>query len=407
MLIKIGWRNLWRNPRRSLLMLAAIVSGIWGLVMVYGLDNGMLIGMVDVAIMSHHSHIQVHAEGYHENPGINRTLDDPLELMALIKNADHVKAVAPRAKVKVMISSAEGSSGVRLIGVDPVAEAAVVSMPESIIDGRFLESGDKAKVLIGSGLAKKLRVKPGKKLVIYARASDMSPKQIGVKVAGIYDTGAPDVDKFMAFVPLSFFQDELEIGKSIHEIAIKIDEAPNLDAAKAAIVTALSGKEGLEILTWEELFPFLVQMVMLMAIMNYAMLGCVGIAMALGIANTMIMAVFERFRELGILKAVGTTPAQIFTMIIFESILLTGFGLLLGTGVGYLTLVVWDIFGLDLSIASQGLKSYGIPTVIYPEVFVRDWILTWVAVVVMALGACIYPALKAARQKPVDAMRFM
>jgi len=141
------------------------------------------------------------------------------------------------------------------------------------------------------------------------------------------------------------------------------------------------------------------------AIGNYAMLIVVGIAMALGIANTMIMSVFERFRELGIMKAVGTGPGQIFLMILVESVLLSLTGLVVGSALGYVSIEIWGHYGLDLAAFSDSLHSVGMPSIIYPEVYLQDWTMTWIAVVVMAVGACIYPAIKAARQKPVEAMR--
>jgi len=149
-----------------------------------------------------------------------------------------------------------------------------------------------------------------------------------------------------------------------------------------------------------------VQMLDMAVIMNYAMLFVVGIAMALGIANTVIMSVYERFRELGIMKAVGTSPWRIFLMVEVESVLLALTGMVLGSAAGWFSIRVWSHYGLDLSIYSKSLKMIGMPSVIYPVVYSQDWYMTWVIVLLMAVGASIYPAIKAARQKPVEAMRF-
>ncbi len=404
MLLRLAWRNLWRNKRRSLIMLGAIVAGLWGLIMVYGADNGMAMGMVNITVMSHTAHIQVHAPGYFENPELKLSLSRPEEIIKKAKTAAYVKAAAPRVKANSMIMIARGSAGVNLVGIDRRREAEVSTIDDSIIEGRYLKPEDKNKILIGESLAEKLKIGLDKKLVIYTRDSEKDRKALGFRVAGIYETGTRSVDRFMAFVPLKTLQKDLKLGDDVHEIALRIEEHQHLEGSHASVEDKL-GTNGLEILTWKQMYPFLDQMVNLMVISNAVMLICVGIAMAFGIANTMIMAVFERFYELGIMKAMGTRPRQIFAIIILESVLLALTGLVLGTLAGFVSIQIWSAYGLDLSIYSKSLESVGMPTVIYPDVYWWDWLTTWIAVTVMAIGACLYPALKAARKKPVEAMR--
>jgi len=403
-LVKLAWRNLWRNKRRSLIMLGAIVVGLWGLIMVYGADNGMAMGMVNITVMSHTAHVQVHAPGYFENPELELTIERPQDILEKARSADHVQDAAPRLKARSMIMIARGSAGVNLVGIDPKQEARVSTLEDSIIRGRYLKPDDENKILVGGSLAEKLNLDLDKKLVIYTRDRKKELKALGFRIAGIYETGTQKVDKFMAFVPLDTLQEGLLLDGKVHEIAVRIDEHQNLDIASASVSDKLAG-EGLEVLNWKQMYPFLDQMVNLMVISNIVMLVCVGIAMAFGIANTMIMAVFERFYELGIMKAIGTRPRQIFLIIILESVFLAITGLVIGSLAGYGTILVWSKYGLDLSVYSTSLQSVGMPTVIYPEVYFWDWITTWIAVTFMAVAACLYPALKAARKKPVEAMR--
>ena len=405
LIMKISWRNLWRNKRRSLITLGAVIAGLWGLVLIYGANNGMLVGIVNTSILANNAHIQIHADGYHDDPDINTTIEDFGKILDAVKGADHVVAAAPRTEVRGMLSTAHASSGITLVGIDPEAEARVTSVDNGIIEGRYFEPGEEKGILIGEGLAEKLKTKTGKKIVIYARGPSKDLTALGVRVTGVFETGTDAVDKFYAFVPLSYFQERLDLDGKAHEIAIRIDDNKNLEAAKESVVSKLPKEDGLEVLTWREMFAFLVQMMDFAAIGNYAMLIVVGIAMALGIANTMIMSVFERFRELGIMKAVGTGPGQIFLMILVESVLLSLTGLVVGSALGYVSIEIWGHYGLDLAAFSDSLHSVGMPSIIYPEVYLQDWTMTWIAVVVMAVGACIYPAIKAARQKPVEAMR--
>ena len=403
--LAIGWRNLWRNKRRSLIILGALVIGIWGLVMMYGANRGWMVGMIEMAIMSYNSHLQVHVKGYQDNPDISLIISNPGDQERRLRGLDHVVAIAPRAKVRGMISGARESTGVILVGIDPDSEARVTSIAAGIKQGRYLEEKDTRAVLIGMPMAEKLGVGPGKKLVAYTRDVNQDLQAISLKVAGVYSTGNDAVDKFMVFVPLSYFQSELGLGDGIHEIAIRIDHDKNLAAVKDAVAGALADSPGLEIISWRESYHFLVDMFDLTVIANYILLAIVGVAISLGIANTMIMSVFERFREIGIMRAVGTRPVQIFSIVMVESLSLAVTGLALGTAVSLLSLRIWNHYGLDLSIAERSLATFGMPTVIYPIVALEDWTITWVAVAVMALLSGLYPAVKAARKNPVEAMR--
>ncbi len=405
MIVKISWRNLWRNRRRSLITLGAIVAGLWGIIMIYGANNGMMVGMVEMAILAHTSHVQVHAKGYHQDPEIKLTIDDPEQVLARVEQAAHVAAAAPRVKVRAMLSTSRGSSGVQLVGIDPEKERKVTNIDESMVKGHYFSAGHQEGILVGAGLAEKLKTREGKKIVVYVRDVNMDLHPMGVRVAGTFDTGTASVDKFMAFVPMGFLQSELGLGTRVHEVAVRVDERKSLEAAKQGITASLAAHEGLEVLTWKEMFAFLVQLLDLAAIGNYVMLVVVSIAMSLGIANTMVMSVYERFRELGIMKAIGASPARVFIMIVIESILLAITGLMLGTLAGWVSIEVWDVYGLDLSTFSRSLKSVGMPSIIYPEVYAYNWVSTWVVVLAMAVGASFYPAIKAARQSPAEAMR--
>jgi ABC-type lipoprotein release transport system permease subunit len=404
-MIKIGWRNLWRNKRRSLIILGALVIGIWGLVMMYGVNRGWMVGMIEMAIMSYNSHLQVHAQGYQDDPEVSLIIPDPQVIEGRLRGLDHVVAVSPRAQARGMLSGARESAGVILVGIAPESEARVTSIFAGIKQGRWLSGDDTRAVLIGEPLARKLGVGPGKKLVAYTRDVHQDLKAIGLKVTGVYSTGNDAVDKFMVFVPLSYLQSELGLKDGIHEIAIRIDHDDNLAAVKRAVAGSLTDRPNLEIITWRESYHFLVEMFDLTVIANYILLAIVGAAISLGIANTMVMSVFERFREIGIMRAVGTRPAQIFSIVMVESLSLAVTGLALGTAISYVTLRIWNLYGLDLSIAEKSLATFGMPTIIYPIVAIEDWTITWMAVALMALLSGLYPAVKAARKNPVEAMR--
>ncbi len=612
--IKIAWRNLWRNKRRTLVITFAIALGVWGVLVAIAVDNAFVYQMMDNFIYTHLGHIEIHANGYQKNPSLRLCMPEAEALLEKVRGTRHIKGYAPRIKAFGLAQSPRASQGVMIIGIDPELEANVTRIRTFITEGRYFNKDDFRSVLIGESLSHKLKADVGDKVTFFTQGFRSEEGVIeSLRVIGLYRSGISEFDKALVYIPLKLGESILEMDGKLSEVAIVVDDEKNLDLVKDTLKEKVMGKDtglkfvkaevqdqdggginlikvmsdrqgetihdpealgesfrlnrgtaavayrlvlpslaenlvpegndseveldligidpvnenkvttvfdrvevsengwlagseiekeldvrddwiilgeqtslalsagagdtvrleyedeslemevagilkggieegddapfalmsrrqmwgafsrdpsvsevlirlepgsdpeavsqeliaglGREVLYWGELYPILEQMAVLMDIANYVFLLCVYIAVAFGIANTMIMSVFERVRELGILKAVGTRPGQLFNMVILESVMLAMIGMGLGGVVSGVTVWVWARNGLDLSMFAEGMEAMGLGTVLYPVLTFENIIFSVVGAFIIAVLSALYPALRASRLPVVEALQ--
>lgn len=401
MLLNIAWRNLWRNRRRSLIILTSIVVGVMALVALDSLMKGLMTQMLKNAISSQVSHIQIHKKGFNENRKTQSVVPNREEVEKALGEANYVKAWSKRAISSGMINSAGASSGVTIIGALPNSERRVTNIADKIVEGEYL-SGNDNKIVIGKDISEKLEVGVGDKIVLMAAQMDGSVGYGMYRVAGVFETGSSEFDKTHVYIPLAQAQTLLDLGDEVHEYAMIVNNEKGVDEDKAALAEKIDGEY--EILTYKELLPIIMaymDMVQASMIITYLIFI---VAILFGVINSMLMSVMERIKEFGVLMSIGMKGGKIFFMVVQESFLLGIFGTVVGFALGYsLFLLMKD--GVDLSIYKESLASFGTGSVIYPvfdaSVILNAFIFMPIAT---ALGA-IYPALKAVKLQPTDAMR--
>jgi ABC-type lipoprotein release transport system permease subunit len=612
--IKIAWRNLWRNKRRTVVISLAIALGVWGVLVAIGVDNAFVYQMMDNFIYTHLGHIEIHAQGFNKNPSLRLCITEAEEVIEKVKGTEHIAGYAPRIKAFSLAQSPRSSQGVMLVGIDPELEPTVTRIKSFITEGSYFERDDGRAALIGEGLAHKLKVDVGDRVTFFTQGYRSEEGVIeSLRVIGLYRSGISELDKLMVYVPLRLSEHILEMEGRLSEVAIVVDEDKNIGVVKESlkkslaqkdqglemksveitgpedeeiqlikvsssrqddlitepealsesfrlnpqtlavsfrvsipadarnilennkegfseievigvdpvdeekvtgifssvdvpreswlagselekeldvrddwvildegalgklsaqpgdtitiqyrdeslsmevagilrghvekglekpfalmsrrqIIERLSGKpgasqilvrlkpdadpgdvrEGLlaglgkEVLDWGELYPLLKEMEILMDYANYVFLLCVYIAVAFGIANTMVMSVFERVRELGILKAIGTRPGQLFNMVILECLMLALIGMGLGGVLTAVTMLAWKSHGLDLSLFAEGMEAMGLGTVLYPVLTLENIFFAIIMAFFIAIVSALYPALKASRLLVVEALQ--
>lgn len=402
MLFSIAWRNIWRHPARSGVLLAAIAAGLWAGIMASGYANGLMKQRFEYLIENELSHIQIHHPEFRTEREPWMHLSDAAELEKWIKKDGRIASWALRTLADGMAQSPVTTSVVQIRGIDPDQERAVTLMHERIKEGVYLDANVRNPVLIGQQLAQKLNLGTGNRLVL--RFQDINNELIAgaFTIAGIFRSASSDYDERVVFVRASDLY-ELVAGKIIyHEVAIKLGDEGEADQAATDINDAFSHFKAA---TWHELSPELRLMHSFSGIYTIMIIVIIMLALAFGILNTMLMAIFERVRELGMLLAIGMNKVRVFLMIMLESVVLSLTGAAAGVGLAYLCISWLGRRGIDLSMFGDGLAEFGFEPVIYP--FVMGFEYVWVAVVVIiaAMLASVYPAIKAIRLNPVEASK--
>ena len=362
-ILVIAWRNLWRNRRRTLLTAGTVALGLGLLLVFLGIGDGSHRQMIQSAVRLGSAHLAAQARGFQARGGIERTLSEAQVARFSSWVQSHKKDlgityVLPRVFASGLASSADGATGVRVIGLDPGPERAASSFDEKLIAGRFLTSAEGSGAVIGEGVARKLELQPGEKFVLMAQAAGSAEIQsILLRVAGIMRTGLEDFDQATILISLPTAQQLLRLGNSLHQVAIMLDQLDNAEAA------ARRAKEDLpsdvEVLSWLELMPELRDFIKIDSGGSYVFNSLFFLIIAFLVANTLLMSVLERRREFALLDALGFTPVRRFLLVIFEASWIAILSVAAGTALGYAGHLYFYHKGLPLDLFYSSDVSAG------------------------------------------------
>jgi len=397
----MAWRNVWRNPRRTAIVVTAVAVGISGALLAMSINYGMAAQMVDTAIRTELGHIQIHAVGYDANPELKvRIADGGRELEKILAATPGVLAWARRVRGDGLVTSTRASVGVRIVGIEPEREAAVSTIARSITTGSYL-GAEKRRVIIGERLAKRLHVGIGDKIVISATDLAGEIAGEGVRVGGLFHTPSAPLDSGTVFLPLADSQKLLSLEDAISEVVVVGRRSDRADELRAALGIAVANHE---VRSWKEIQPVLDFLVSLFDEMGLVLYGLVFVAMLFGIANVLLMAVYERVREIGILMAIGMSRKRVAASVVLESMIVTAIGLVVGYAIT-LAAMAWLGDGIDLSVFGEGLESLGAGQTIVPVLRASDFTIPTAVAVVTAAVASGWPAYRATKFRPADAVR--
>jgi putative ABC transport system permease protein len=403
MIWSISWRNIWRNKVRSTVVIIAITLGISAGVFSTAFFTGMMNQRIEQVISNELSHIQIHHPEFRSSMELGNFITNGKELSSQIADIPNVKGVSNRIVIYSMISSAETASGVKIIGVNPDDEIQVTDVEENIIEGEYFNGILRNPVLIGKKLAEKLKVKLRSRVVIMLQDLNNNITSGAFRVVGIYETPNSTFDESTVFVRDSDIARLTELPDNAgHEIAILVENNELVDTVQHQIV-ALNGE--LEILNWKELSPEMGYLTEVMDLYMYIFIIIILFALLFGIINTMLMVVLERVKELGMLMAIGMNKQRVFNMIVLETVLLTLVGGVVGTLVGSGISKYFESHAIDMSLWAEGYSQLGYETFVYTSMDFSLMITVIIMVLFTGVIAAIYPAYKALKYDPAEALR--
>ncbi len=401
----MAWRNVWRNRRRSVLTVAAIALGLAFNIFMRGIGDGFHEQMVDNSVRAEIGHIQIHASGYHDDPGLNRTLPDLARVMQVIRSLPDLRGYSLRVLGGGLASTADNSSGVEILGVDPAQERTVTSIQRAIVQGQYLAEGMQRPILLGDRLASRLKVSLGDKVVLMVQAADGSMGAQLFRVAGIFRSGAPEMDEGVVFILRFDAQNLFALGNRVTEAALLLGSSRQVPPALAKLKKDLSGAP-VEILPWWQVQPFLQQFIQIDDAFFYIIVLIFFIVISIGILNTIMMSIFERVREFGVMMALGTKPEQIVKLVVEEAFGLGVVGVAIGSLLGSAFTLYYARQGINLSSFSAGAAALGITSSrVYSQLTAANLVYSNLAVLVVVVLVALYPAAYAARLQPVEAIR--
>lgn len=405
--LKMAWRNIWRNPRRSVLTILAIAFAGALLVFMLSWQLGSYDAMINAAVTIQTGHLQVQAKGYNEEKDIHLVVTAPAEVGALLDTIEGVSAYTWRASAFSLVSSKERTYGVLITGIDPDREASVSTIETLVREGDYLSPSDEAEALVGRLMATNLKVAPGDELVVLGQGQDGSVAATVLRVKGIFSSGQDEFDRSFVFMPLTYFQEVYVLGGAVHEVVVLAADLRSVPAIEGALTAGLQGVQGgdqLRVLGWQALMPGLMEAIKMDLVSGFIFYLVLIVVVAFSILNTFLMAILERTREFGVMLAIGTRPGRLIKILLLESAGMTVLGIIAGVILGSMVTLYYQTYGFHIPGATEILRQYGLPERIYPKLSLISASVGPGIVLMITLLAALYPALKVRRFKPVEAM---
>jgi ABC-type lipoprotein release transport system permease subunit len=412
-ILGLAWRNLWRNPRRTLIAMAAIGFGYAMLLFVACLMAGLRQQMIETGTSLVLSDIQVHAPSYYPNRSIYQTLGgrqgtDVGALLADIAADPRIYAASPRVYGYGLVSATHQSAGAEILGVVSSQEQKVTVLQTRMVKGSYLTEGMPKGIVMGDKFATTIGVGVGSEIILLTQAADGSMGNDLYTVVGLFHTGIDAIDRGLVLMSLDSLQELLRLPPvRIHEVGIKLHAITEATATAAALGGQLSKNLPVRVRAWPELVPELADYVQFNRGVTFILFFIFFLLAVIGIVNTMLMAVIERTRELGMLMAVGMRPVQVVGLILAEAAGLATASLVLGAVVGAPLLWYLQVHGLNLGGAGDDVSLAGV--VVGQHWYGQQDFSTYsqaaLGLAITALVSALYPALRAARFRPTEALR--
>ena len=401
-LIKISWRNIWRNKLRSLVVIFSIVFGLLGGIIIIAMSYGLNEERMNNAVDTYLSHIQIHNNLFSEDYNIKHTINNLDAIEKVINEDERVVSYSKRIVLNGMLSNSNGSYGIQVKGIDPDEEIKVTNTYEKIIDGEYFRSKRDNTILVGKKLADKLNLKLKSKVVITFQDENYELTSLLYRVEGIFRSGNSRYDEMNVFVKNKSIIKNLPGFNGYHEMPILLSDIELRGEVKKDLIPLSSDNivEG-----WDDISKELAYANEMLSAVLYIFMMIILSGLSFGVVNTMLMAILERRKEIGMLMSIGMNRYKIFMMISFETIFLSLIALPFGLLISYMIVDYYSVVGIDLSIVEAGLENFGVGTRLYFKVPNEEYFYVSFMVFVISIFSSIFPSIRALKINPVEATK--
>ncbi len=410
LLLSMAWRNIWRSPWRSGVVVGAMALGVWAGIFMMGLAQGVNDTRTANALDDYIGHAQITDSSFIDNQEVQAIIADPHSWTDALDAHPEVESWSERLLITAVMQSGAASAPVQVLAVDPEREAQVFKAPRRMHEGAFDSTG----ITLGLKLAEQLGAGLGDRVVLTFQDLRGEIHSSLYQVSGIYDGISNLVEGIQVYVPLAELAPEL-LGTAdslsqpmvAHQIHFRVRNLDSLDQTVGELTAAVANPGSSVLRTWRAISPDLRYADEVLAQSLLLFMAVILFAMAFGILNTMLMAILERTRELGMLMAIGMTRRKVFRLVVLETLLLSFAGLPLGLLLGHLTIAVTSRTGISLTGVEKGMAELGLQSTIYPVPVPEYFLPVALLVAVLGLLSSLYPARKALKLNPIESMRVL
>jgi ABC-type lipoprotein release transport system permease subunit len=400
----LALRNLWASPRRTGLTLGSMMLGIAALTVLGALNDGWLRQMQDNFVLALTGHVQIHAKGFEHSQDLGLRILDTDRIRSLIEADGEVTGWTRRIRSSGLATRGGVSAGIQIMGVDPEQETWVTHMHHTVRQGEWLKPGLQRDLLLGSTVAQNLGAEPGDRVVLTAQTPDGGMTAEVFYLRGIVHAGAPQIDRALALINIDSIQQWLDLEESVTDVVLRARSHDASADVQRRFATDLD-LEQFEVMGWQDLDPMVEQWLKFSRAYGLILILVVAALVLVEVLNTLLMALNERTRELGILSALGTRGRQLFIMVLLEGLILIGLGAVLGYALGALTVAWLAADGVDLGAFANAFRFFYMSPVIHPLLTLESALRILGTTALAALLAGLYPAWKASGIRLQDAAR--
>ena len=403
--LRLAWRSLGRNPRRTGLTVAATAFSVILVVCMIGLSNGSHEQMIEDGVRMASGHLSLMAPEHLEERTLEQPLDWTPEISRTLDSTSGIAGFTPRLDSFALVSQAEATQGMLIRGTDPASEDDVSEIKKRVVEGRFLSGGGEREIVLGQSGAKKLDVAIGDEVLLYGIAYSLENAYELFTVVGLFRFPDSRLERSLAFVSLEDAQSFYVYPDKVTEVAILLEDSESAPTVESALAARLSGSD-LRVHTWQEVVPELDQYVTLDKWGMYLILVMLVVVVGFGILNTVLMTVLERKREFGVLLALGLRPAQVFRIVYLESIFLATVGILIGLIIAIPIVLYFQAHPIPLEGSmAQAMLEFNMEPIITWKLRASNPIGSSLTMMGVAILAALYPAIKASRGQPIDVVQ--